>query len=234
MNASLSSLVLLLAIAQGDENQALDKLKSLAPLATVKVLQEGGKGLGSGVVIKREAGHVYILTAAHVVRPDGKFEIHRLVSSRPAKTKVYPGATVIAHNADADLAVLRLQSKEQWEVLPVCPTTKVAKTAPEMSLDVGWASGPMPSCNSGPVKRKVTLKRPGQQLAITYWETVRKPVAGRSGGPLLGTNGKVIGITSGHDDEFGYFVHIDEIHRFLKREALLWLAEESKLLPKGR
>jgi hypothetical protein len=43
---------------------------------------------------------------------------------------------------------------------------------------------------------------------------------------LLDSNGRVIGLASGHDAAAGYYVHSDEIHRFLKRNALGWLCEK--------
>ena len=76
------------------------------------------------------------------------------------------------------------------------------------------------------VKRKVLLRRPGDTKSTWCWETQRRPERGRSGGPLLDEAGRVIGLASGHDGKCGYYTHAEEIHRFLKRNALDWLFEK--------
>jgi hypothetical protein len=37
----------------------------------------------------------------------------------------------------------------------------------------------------------------------------------------------VIGLASGHDRESGYYVHVAEVHRFLKNNGLGFLSEET-------
>jgi hypothetical protein len=40
--------------------------------------------------------------------------------------------------------------------------------------------------------------------------------------------GAVIGVAGGHDGRVGYYAHADEIHAFLKRTGLRWLAEDDR------
>jgi hypothetical protein len=68
------------------------------------------------------------------------------------------------------------------------------------------------------------IRRPGEG-AFAAWEVATAPVKGRSGGPLFDRRGFVLGIASGANLELGYFTHTEEIHRFLKSNALEWLAE---------
>jgi hypothetical protein len=63
--------------------------------------------------------------------------------------------------------------------------------------------------------------------AAHFWEASGKPTAGRSGGLLMNRQGYLLGICSGISGETGYYCHIEEIHRFLKSNALSWLYEEA-------
>jgi hypothetical protein len=99
---------------------------------------------------------------------------------------------------------------------------------PKNLLSVGWEKGDAPNCLDESLKGKVRLKKPGLTNAVLCWEVERKPVAGRSGGPLLDETGLVLGVASGHDGKTGYYVHIDEIHAFLRLSGLRWLAEEER------
>ena len=69
-------------------------------------------------------------------------------------------------------------------------------------------------------------RRPGVETAVRVWETSQPPAQGRSGGPLLDRQGQLLGIGSGSSGGKGYFSHLDEIERFLKRNGLQWLTGE--------
>jgi hypothetical protein len=61
---------------------------------------------------------------------------------------------------------------------------------------------------------------------VLCWQTEKTPARGRSGGPLLDRRGLLIGLDSGAGDGKGYYVHVEELHAFLKRNGLDWLYEE--------
>jgi S1-C subfamily serine protease len=147
------------------------------------------------------------------VRAQGKSEIHR-------------DAVVLARSAEADLAIVRLPASAGLpKPLPLAAMKQVPK-APFQALSVGWASGDAPTALDERVRRWALVRRPGEKVSVQSWQTERKQARGRSGGPLLDRAGRVIGLASGHDREAGYYVHVAEVHRFLKKNGLGWLADE--------
>jgi S1-C subfamily serine protease len=198
--------------------------REAAIAATVKLSLPGSGPVGSGVVVGRSGPHVYILTADHVVARARQLDLHVAAAG---KSEVHKGAVVLARDAEADLAVLRLR----WapglpKPLPLA-TPKQWPTAPLRAVSVGWATGNAPTALDEQVGKKVLLRRPGQKTSTWTWQTKRKQERGRSGGPLLDSAGRVIGLASGHDGTSGYYAHAEAIHRFLKRNGLGFLAEET-------
>jgi hypothetical protein len=134
-------------------------------------------------------------------------------------------AEVLARSTEMDLAVLRVPATEG---LPA-PLKLAAKgTKPKAVMSFGWEKGDAPSGLEESLKGKVRLRKPGDTTAVACWEIVRKPAAGRSGGPLVDETGQVVGMASGHDGTTGYYVHADEVHAFLRLNGLSWLAEEER------
>jgi trypsin len=70
------------------------------------------------------------------------------------------------------------------------------------------------------------VRKPGANTSVLCWETAKTPAKGRSGGPLVDRRGYLIGVDSGAGDGKGYYIHIEEVHAFLKRNGLSWLYEE--------
>ena len=86
----------------------------------------------------------------------------------------------------------------------------------------------LPVCRAETVLRKIKVQRPRETATTLTWEAATAQAKGRSGCPLLDKRGLVIGVASGASDDHGYYVHIDEINRFLKENALERLYEENK------
>lgn len=183
--------------------------------ATVRVTNGADDTGGSAIVIARRGGHAYVLTAQHVVPKSDTVEI-RTIRGKPVK------AEVLARSAQLDLAVLRFAASD----LPTPVPLAAAGAVPEGVISVGWEEGATPKARAEEVKGKVRLRRPGEATPVLCWEAARAPAAGRSGGPLVDQSGRLVGIASGHDGTGGYYVHIDEIHTFLRANALRWLAED--------
>lgn len=191
-----------------------DDARDRGRAATVRVASAADGQTGSGVVFARGGPHLYVLTAHHLV-PAAKSAEVRTAGGRVAT------AEVVARSADQDLAVLRVAATDGFPdpVKLAGPGATVEK-----GLSVGW-SGAAPTVLDEVVKGKVRVRRPGVAAAALFWEAERKQAAGRSGGPLLDPAGAVVGVASGHDDTAGYYVHVDEIHGFLRRSGLRWLTD---------
>lgn len=226
----LLALTCVLLIAQDSTEKSFsDKVRKQATGATVKVANTAGRSEGSGVLIKRFGPHIYVLTAAHLVRKTSKVDVQVHLSGKSTKPFVARSVKVLARSEDADLALLRFATSEKLPAaLAICPRKRGPGKSPFEALSVGWVKERAPAPLVEKVKRKVSLRRPGTTRSIWAWETQRPPAAGRSGGPLLDGRGRVIGIASGHGTRLGYYVHSDEIHTFLKRNGVGWLAEEEE------
>ena len=185
--------------------------------ATVHVTDAADATGGSGVIIARSGGHAYVLTAQHVAPKADTVEV-RTTRGKPVK------AEVLARSAQVDLAVLRFAAADVSAPIFLGP---VGKT-PEQVISVGWEEGATPTAQVEEIKGTLRLRRPGESTTVLCWEAVRPPANGRSGGPLIDAAGRVVGIASGHDGSHGYYVHVDEIHAFLKANALRWLIEDDR------
>jgi S1-C subfamily serine protease len=225
--------LLLLAVGQSGHVESKDFSKdaqNAALRATVKVVNLTKNRDASAVIVKQEPKFVYFLTAAHAARAGDKLEIHTFTAeSYPDSAEKYKSAEVIASDTERDIAVIRLATTDTMPgVLPLCPVKKVPDDKDFAALSTGCGGGKAPVCQVETVRRKVKVQRPGDKDSTLVWEIATAPANGRSGGPLVDQRGLVIGVASGANDGQGYYVHIDEIHRFLKKNALDRLYEEDR------
>jgi S1-C subfamily serine protease len=200
--------------------------QSAAITATVRVTNRAKMSEGSGVIVKQEGPFVYVLTAAHVVAEADSLEVATFsAKSYPEPARVYRSAEVLARAAGADLAVLRLATRDPMPgTARLCPPNRVPDGAEVVALAVGCSEGDAPTCREErAVERRV--QKPGEREATRCWEVAKVSAGGRSGGPLLDRRGLVIGVLSGNGDGKGYGAHVLEIHAFLRANGLKWLAE---------
>jgi hypothetical protein len=201
-----------------------------AVTATVRIANKAGGAEGSGVLLKRTGAVVYVLTANHVVDGAKRVDVTTFsAESHPKGAAVYRGAEVIAQSAEADLAVVRLTTRDEMPgSVAVCPPSRLPGGKDFVALSVGCGGGKAPACLLEDVKGKRKVRKPGADTAVLCWEAARAPAKGRSGGPLLDRRGELIGIDSGAGDGKGYYTHAEEIHTFLRRNGLKSLYEEAE------
>ncbi|RLS40246.1 MAG: serine protease [Planctomycetota bacterium] len=177
---------------------------------------------GSGVIVGRRGEKLLALSAAHLFKSQGR-EAHATLftpGNPPKAGKQLLEVEVLESWPEIDLVLLALESPS----LPPFPL----QLAPARSLP-GKYRGAIHSsgCDKGfpgvrgemLIAKVLTTKNSGENEAF-YWEVADPSIPGRSGGPLVDTNGKLLGICSGTDRKGkGMYVHIDEIRAALKRKG---------------
>lgn len=203
-----------------------EDIEAAAKAATVRV------DFGSGVIIGRDNETYYILTAAHCVGPRGIVKVTTFAGSPVLKPdRVYDLAEVVARNKESDIALVRVVSRDKLpEVIQVCPKSAVPRQKVRV-LTVGCNKGP-PNCYVDEVReREVVLRKYGSKT-IAFWESGVPPAPGRSGGPIIDAEKRVLGVCCAGNDEKGvwkgYYCHIDEIHKFLEQNQFKWLMEKKE------
>jgi S1-C subfamily serine protease len=214
----LWTLLLLLPGQAGtvDSAQFPRELQERALRATVR-FDHGG----TGTLIHRDGPFVYVLTVNHAVKTVKQANVQLFSTDLYRRIdKQYRGVEVIARNEGSDLALLRIVTRDALPaLLPLCPPEKAPAAGGFAALTVGCSDGKPPTCELREVAAKKLVQRPRAPKQVWCWETTEEQAQGRSGGPLLDTQGRVIGVCGGRNDGKGYYYHADEIFAFLDREG---------------
>ena len=181
--------------AVSDEQNSIEVYKAVSPgvafISTTSYVQdfwggvEEGKGNGSGSVIDSE-GH--ILTNNHVVEGATKLNVNF------GGDKVYP-ATVIGHDPDTDLAVIKIDPPAGLPVVPLGDSDKLV--VGQKVLAIGNPFGLDRTLTTGVISglQRPIRARNGKPIDAAI-QTDASINPGNSGGPLLDKFGKMIGINS--------------------------------------
>ncbi len=171
-----------------------------------------GQGSGSGAVIDRQ-GH--ILTNFHVVENAEEIEVTLGGGKqRPAK--------LIGHDAEHDIAILKVDASPD-ELYPIAFGTSDNLRVGQRVYALGNPFGLEGSITTGIISalnRTLPSRVPNRELqSIIQTDAALNP--GNSGGPLLDTSGRIIGMNvaiatkSGQNAGLGFAIPINRIARFI-------------------
>jgi S1-C subfamily serine protease len=201
----------------------LDSARQLARYSCVRVVNAAKNGRGSGVVIAARGAFLYVLTASHIVSGSNRIEVHLPTVEKDAKAKVVTDVDILVDGRTQDVALLRVSAGDVKVTL--APLTRVSPAGDEEfeAVSAGYGDSAEPDVRSERVLARKLLRRGGESWFA--WECRDRPDTGRSGGALVDTNGRVIGVCSGTQDGKGYYTHADEIRALLKKKSQAWLLE---------
>ena len=151
-------------------------------------VQSGGRGVGTGVVWRSQAGESEVITNAHVVADTTNIRI-QLNDDREFE------ASVTARSPELDLAMLKINI---GNLAPALVADSTHLRIGEMVFAIGNPWGARDVVTQGIVSGfgKVEVRTRGGKGMAEY---VRSDVAlapGNSGGPLLNASGEVVGINA--------------------------------------
>jgi S1-C subfamily serine protease len=196
---------------------------------------------GTGCLI--DQAHRIVVTNYHVVGdndrvlalfpafPNGKLKVETSYYSQQVKNGSAIQGEVIAKNAQADLALVRLKSLPQGVHAIRLASEGVSPGQRVHSIGNPGSSGALWVYTSGTVRTPAYAKRwavkEGDRM-LTFKanviETQSATNQGDSGGPLVNDQGDLVAVTHGYAPSaqlLSLFIDVSEVRKFLGREKLL-------------
>jgi serine protease Do len=189
--------------------------------------------LGSGVIVSPDG---YLLTNNHVVERGARFRVG-LADGREI------GAKVVGTDPAADLAVLKLETRERLPHAPMARSEELL--IGETVIAIGNPFGLSHTVTTGVVSAVHRNFRAGERMLFDFIQTDASINPGNSGGPLLDIEGRLVGINTAilgdRSAGIGFAIPIDRARRIAEdlithgevREGYLGLEVADLPAPEG-
>jgi S1-C subfamily serine protease len=215
----------LLVLADGIPAKALADVKASTVFIKVEMLRGGASG--SGFILSSDGETAYIVTNDHVVTPPEKYGPARSITvvfnSGKAKDEKSHSGTVLAVDADLDLAVLKVTAKGLPKAIsrfPADEKPKLSETATVYTL--GFPLGSDLSTTDGNpavtvTKSSITSLREDDFSELMQIQIEGGSNPGNSGGPLVDEHGRLIGIVNAkvRNTNIGFAIPTNHLDRVL-------------------
>lgn len=190
--------------------------------------QSGGQRslLGSGVVISREGE---VLTSHHIVEAAERIMV-RFLDGRTAE------AALLASSAQADLALLQIRQPPEDLAVAGLGDSDTARVGDRIFV-IGAPYGIRHTMTVGYISGRRQSQAPCPSMTpFEYLQTDAAINQGNSGGPMLDSEGRIIGIVSrilsrsGGSEGLGFAVGINTAKRLLLEEGSVWIGFDAALV----
>ena len=147
------------------------------------------EGMGSGVIVARNASTVYVVTNEHVTGQSSQIEVV-LHDARTYR------ATIVGTDSLMDIALLSFETTENVPIAPL-GNSETLRTG-DWVFAVGNPLGFQSSVTAGIVSATARPAQAGTQMSgvTDYIQTDAAINRGNSGGPLVNLDGEVVGINT--------------------------------------
>jgi hypothetical protein len=223
------------ATAAGLKRETLQKLKDATVFVRVTTSQDDSTS-GSGFLAHRDDERGYVVTNAHVARPEGKEAkgIEVVFHSGTRKARRFANAQLVDYDTACDLAVLRFAAKDLPTPLELGTEDDLVETMPLFLL--GYPFGellqtlettPAVTVSKGSLSSLRLDKF--DRVQILQLDTSINP--GNSGGPVVDESGTVVGVAVAKvaTTQIGFATPADQLRQILNGRVakISWQAATS-------
>ena len=176
---------------------------------------------GSGVIFKQESGYFYILTNCHVAVIKNGYSKQSLVVE-DYQGKQFAGELVFEPDPAYDLACIRFKPTTQATNAKVLALANSSAEVGDDVIALGAPNGQTNALSFGKFTGydTATLSKTEEYLSNVKFEVIKHTAYinnGSSGGPLINSNLKIVGINYAgvEDNSYGLAIPLDKINEFL-------------------